>query len=76
LKILEQAIQFPPQALERPPLGRTMRFLSVISHRHFGCSFTHVTSPYFARDGTIHLEYEASSGSATKIKFVASYRRP
>src|SRR5262249_5903306 len=28
LEILEQAIDFPPQALERPPLGRTISPLS------------------------------------------------
>jgi hypothetical protein len=51
LEILEQAIDFPPQALERPPLGRTISPSLFLSHRQFGCSLSHVASPYFAHDG-------------------------
>src|SRR6516162_8176347 len=45
LEVLEQAIDFPPQALERPPLGRTISLL-FLSHRQFRCSFSHVASPH------------------------------
>src|SRR6516225_8691660 len=51
LEILEQAIDFPPQALERPPLARTISNSLFLSHRQFRCGFSHVASPYFAHDG-------------------------
>src|SRR6516225_1930695 len=46
LEILEQAVDLAPQVLERPPLCRTIGALVFVSHGQFGCSFSHVTSPY------------------------------
>src|SRR6516164_4051449 len=48
LEILEQAIDFPSQALERPPLGRTIDFLFFGLYRELGCCFSHSIPPYSA----------------------------
>src|SRR5215831_10651489 len=44
LEILEQAVDFPPQALERPPLSRTIGLLFGF-HRRLGCNFVHAVPP-------------------------------
>src|SRR5262245_17033095 len=48
LEILEQAVDFPPQALERPPFGRTIGLLFGF-HRRLGCNFVHVVPPSSVR---------------------------
>src|SRR5262249_57795416 len=45
-KVSKQTTALPPQALERPPLGRTISPSLFLSHRQFGCRFRHVASPH------------------------------